>query len=110
MRFNWIIIFLVLSFTKLYSFKPWQKDALTLNRSIPKKHQSHNFNTTDLFFNLYKKLLSTQDGSVCHFKPTCSSYAKQAIEKYGFMKGVLIGSERLIRDHPFTKYSVDRLK
>jgi len=39
----------------------------------------------------------------CRFYPTCSEYAYQAINKYGVVKGVLMGVRRISRCHPFSK-------
>jgi len=40
-------------------------------------------------------------GFGCRFHPTCSCYAIEAIQKYGAVKGMLLGSWRLCRCHPF---------
>lgn len=39
----------------------------------------------------------------CRFYPTCSEYAKQAIQKYGLMKGLFLGTRRVLHCHPFNK-------
>ena len=36
---------------------------------------------------------------VCRFYPTCSEYTKQAIEKYGILKGGWLGLKRICRCH-----------
>lgn len=46
----------------------------------------------------------------CKFYPTCSEYTKQAIEKYGIIKGILKGINRIIRCNPFSKGGYDPLK
>jgi hypothetical protein len=38
----------------------------------------------------------------CKFRPTCSEYAIQAIEKYGLVKGVAKASWRILRCHPWS--------
>ena len=43
----------------------------------------------------------------CRFKPTCSEYAYQAIEKYGLAKGGLKTIWRLFRCNPFSKGGYD---
>lgn len=44
---------------------------------------------------------------VCRFTPTCSEYMKQAIIKYGVLKGGLLGIKRISRCHPFNKGGYD---
>jgi putative membrane protein insertion efficiency factor len=39
--------------------------------------------------------------SVCRFQPSCSAYAYQAIEIYGFLKGFFLAFKRIVRCHPF---------
>jgi len=39
-------------------------------------------------------------GSKCRFTHTCSQYTAQAIEKYGPMKGILLGVKRLSKCRP----------
>ena len=46
----------------------------------------------------------------CKFYPTCSEYTKQAIQKYGATKGIIIGIYRIIRCNPFSKGGYDPLK
>lgn len=46
----------------------------------------------------------------CKYYPTCSEYTKQAIEKYGVLKGVMLGMWRILRCNPFSKGGYDPLK
>jgi len=46
----------------------------------------------------------------CKFYPTCSEYTKQAINKYGALKGTILGGWRIIRCNPFSKGGYDPLK
>lgn len=46
----------------------------------------------------------------CKFYPTCSEYTKQAIEKYGALKGTILGIWRIIRCNPFSRGGYDPLK
>lgn len=46
----------------------------------------------------------------CKFYPTCSEYTKQAIEKYGALKGTMLGVWRILRCNPFSKGGYDPLK
>lgn len=57
---------------------------------------------------IYKKCLST--GYYCRFTPTCSEYTYEAVEKYGIVKGLFLGTKRVIRCNPWNKGGVDLLK
>ena len=46
----------------------------------------------------------------CKYYPSCSEYTKQAIQKYGVIKGTGIGVARIIRCNPFSKGGYDPLK
>ena len=46
----------------------------------------------------------------CVFYPTCSEYTKQAVEKYGALKGARLGFLRILRCHPWQKNRIDPLK
>ena len=62
---------------------------------------------------LYKRFLSPifqKMGIRCRYYPSCSEYSKQAIEKYGVLKGVFLGIKRILRCNPFSKGGYDPLK
>lgn len=58
----------------------------------------------------YQKYISPGLGNHCKFYPTCSEYAKQAIDKYGIIKGNILAIYRIIRCNPFSHGGVDKLK
>lgn len=47
---------------------------------------------------------------MCKYNPSCSEYTKQAIEKYGCLKGIFLGIGRILRCNPFSKGGYDPLK
>lgn len=51
------------------------------------------------FMLLVRPLLGPR--GVCRFTPTCSQYAKEAITKYGVLKGARLAAVRLGKCHPF---------
>jgi putative membrane protein insertion efficiency factor len=63
----------------------------------------------------YQKLLSPDHSwlkfryphGFCKFYPSCSEYTKQAIEKFGVVKGSYLGIKRIIRCNPWTKPGID---
>lgn len=50
---------------------------------------------------VYQRMVSPLFGSACRYEPSCSEYARQAIEKYGATRGAWMGMKRLARCHPF---------
>lgn len=56
---------------------------------------------------LYQKLFS---GGNCRFIPSCSKYTYQAVERYGTIKGLILGLTRILRCHPFSKGGIDLVK
>ncbi|MDR1521656.1 MAG: membrane protein insertion efficiency factor YidD [Streptococcaceae bacterium] len=55
----------------------------------------------------YQRLLSPLLPKCCRYYPTCSQYMLDALYLYGTAKGILIGTFRLLRCHPFVKGGVD---
>lgn len=49
----------------------------------------------------YQRYISPATPPACRFIPTCSEYARQAVEKYGAAKGSLLAAKRLSKCHPF---------
>ena len=52
---------------------------------------------------IYKAVVSPFLPPACRFEPTCSEYTRQAVEKYGALKGSWIGFKRIMRCQPFCK-------
>ena len=49
----------------------------------------------------YQYLLSPWLGNQCRFYPSCSHYARQAIEDHGALRGGWLSVRRLSRCHPW---------
>jgi hypothetical protein len=73
---------------------------------------------TSLFLSLlrlYQRTVSPDHGllrswfplGVCRFTPTCSQYMVEAIETYGTLQGLLLGTRRILRCHPYAVGGVD---
>ncbi|MDE0231376.1 MAG: membrane protein insertion efficiency factor YidD [bacterium] len=56
---------------------------------------------------LYQERISPALGRRCRYLPTCSAYARTAIERYGVGKGVLLTGRRLLRCQPFGSSGFD---
>jgi putative component of membrane protein insertase Oxa1/YidC/SpoIIIJ protein YidD len=51
---------------------------------------------------LYQQVISSQDLPACNFTPSCSRFTYQAIDRAGFIRGSLLGADRLMRCHWFS--------
>jgi len=63
--------------------------------------------------NKYQKVISpiiNSRGYNCKYYPSCSEYTKQAIEKYGSVKGTIKGIKRIFKCNPFSKGGYNPLK
>lgn len=58
----------------------------------------------------YQKYISIFKRPSCVFFPTCSEYTKEAIDKYGALKGIRLGVFRIFRCHPWQKNHFDPVK
>ena len=56
---------------------------------------------------LYQKGISAYTPPSCRFVPTCSEYAVQALERFGFFKGMYLAVRRVLKCHPFHKGGYD---
>ena len=48
----------------------------------------------------YKYLISPLLGHSCRYLPTCSEYSIEAIENFGFFKGLYMSLKRILSCHP----------
>jgi putative membrane protein insertion efficiency factor len=58
----------------------------------------------------YRRFFSPMLPPSCRFTPSCSLYTLQAIEKYGLLKGSVMGVRRILRCHPFSEGGFDPVK
>ena len=89
-----IFVFVILVIPIFYSLKN--------TNSVPSK------SSFDIIYNLYAKV-SAATGPTCVFRPTCSSYSKKSIKKYGILKGLVMTGDRLIRCNP-TAYGFYKMR
>ena len=52
---------------------------------------------------VYQRAISPWFPARCRFRPTCSAYAFEAIQKYGAFRGGFLALKRFLRCHPFYK-------
>ncbi|MCH9631224.1 MAG: putative membrane protein insertion efficiency factor [Chlamydiia bacterium] len=87
-------------------FHPWGKDGAL---SHPKRRKASKIdlpkNRSPLVYGMEKvvdfhqNVISPVDGPRSHFRPTSSRYMLLAMKRHGFIKGYLMGCDRLLREN-----------
>lgn len=49
----------------------------------------------------YQRAISPFTPPACRFTPTCSQYMVEAIQKHGPLKGLYLGTRRILRCNPW---------
>jgi len=62
-----------------------------------------------LLIRAYQLILSPVLAPACRFYPTCSEYARQAILRYGPLKGFFLALKRIVKCHPFNPGGIDSI-
>ena len=60
-----------------------------------------------LLIEVYRVTLSPILGGHCRFWPSCSLYAREAVQRHGFKRGAWLSVGRLARCHPFHRGGFD---
>ena len=61
------------------------------------------------FIKIYKLFLSPLLGNNCRYHPTCSSYAIEALENHGLIKGLYLSIKRVSKCHPLGGSGIDHV-
>jgi len=54
-----------------------------------------------LLIKIYQLFISPLTPASCRYQPTCSHYAKEALQKYGILKGGKMALKRIFSCHPW---------
>ncbi len=55
----------------------------------------------------YQRVVSPLLPAACRFHPSCSHYARQAVERHGARRGLWLAARRLLRCQPFSAGGLD---
>lgn len=55
----------------------------------------------------YQRWISPLKPASCRYLPTCSSYAVEALERHGAVRGSWLAARRLCRCHPWGGHGYD---
>lgn len=83
--------------------EPWGKDAALIARTsqtppLPRK-KGRLTQLAEQVILFHQNVLSPVDGPRSHFRPTSSRYMLLAMRRYGFVKGLIMGCDRLLREN-----------
>lgn len=82
-------------------FEPWGKDC-GLKPPAPaaaKEKVSIATRVADAVIQFHQEVISPVDGPRSHYRPSSSQYMHQAMHNYGFLKGFIMGCDRLLREN-----------
>ena len=60
-----------------------------------------------LLIKFYQFAISPLIGPKCRYTPTCSQYGKEALQKYGILKGGWLTIKRIVRCNPWGGHGYD---
>jgi len=60
-----------------------------------------------LMIEAYRRYISPLKPRTCRFYPSCSTYALEAVQRYGAVKGGRLAVRRLLRCHPLNPGGYD---
>jgi putative membrane protein insertion efficiency factor len=90
--------FVALLFLFSPQYEPWGQDS-DIEQPPKAACEAHPLAGEDAIIHFHQRVLSPADGSRCCFYPSCSQYMLEALRKHGFLKGFLLGCDRLLRDN-----------
>ncbi len=98
------IIFILLisvSHTNPGYHEPWGKDKEVCSYNNTKDINNENISSkvANGVISFYQNVISPANAPKSAFRPTSSRYMQLAIKRYGFIKGYLMGCDRLIREN-----------
>ncbi len=84
--------------------EPWGKEReLIAKQKLPSPIQEVETNPmidlADALISFHKTYLSPTTCKRSHYRPTSSTYMRQAIKRYGFWQGFIMGCDRLLREN-----------
>ncbi len=60
-----------------------------------------------ILIKIYQTIISPLTPATCRFQPTCSHYAKEALEKHGFFRGGWLALKRIFSCNPWGRSGYD---
>ena len=101
-----ILFSMTIFVTQSLRAQPWGKDAELALRPLERykkvplaKQEGPGVMVSEALIRFHQEVISPADGPRSHFKPSSSQYTLDAVRKYGFFKGWMLGCDRLMREN-----------
>jgi hypothetical protein len=102
MAFSRILLFLPITLLArpLYQ-QPWGKDRDLHPPVSVAEAPTRSLGTrlAEVIIDFHQQVISPVDGPRSHYRPSSSQYMRIAMRRYGFIKGYLMGCDRLLREN-----------
>ena len=81
--------------------EPWGNDSHLKAPPAQEEKPTYSIGTqiADLVIRFHQQVISPVDGPRSHYKPSSSNYMQQAMHRYGFFRGFIMGCDRLLREN-----------
>ncbi|MBS0626174.1 MAG: membrane protein insertion efficiency factor YidD [Verrucomicrobia bacterium] len=81
--------------------EPWGRDSGLKPPPPPHEVKTSSIATkvADAIIRFHQEVISPVDGPRSSFRPTSSRYMQLAMQRYGFIKGFIMGCDRLLREN-----------
>lgn len=103
---HFIVIFSLVAsslFGEVGYVEPWGKDTELIPKksSIPDTPQMHGIfgKVAEQIILFHQNVISPTSGPRSHFRPTSSRYMLLSMKRHGFIKGFVMGCDRLLREN-----------
>lgn len=97
-RFAAVTVVLVVTGSSAHAQASFPDAAELTGRLAPDHEQVTTVRkAAELWFTAYRASVSRVRGNVCNFDPSCSHYSQEAISELGFLRGIAMTGDRLIR-------------
>lgn len=79
--------------------EPWGRDAPLARKAASEPHLSPLQQVATHLIHFHQKVISPANGPRSKFVPSSSQYTLLAIQRYGFVRGFVMGCNRLMREN-----------
>lgn len=103
MKWALFLLFPLSLFAELGYVEPWGKDAQLCVPKVEVKKEPVRLSpmgkVAEAIILFHHKVITQIDGPRSHFRPSSSGYMLEAIRTHGFVKGYIMGCDRLLREN-----------